>query len=104
MPLGVAGQTGSHDAAIRRDEIEPLVVSTVSTYFSRYNHDVIRNPKVTVRVDDARHYLTTTKEKFDAIISICMMDHLCSPEEARKGKAVDIYREYFKKCRAETSP
>ena len=39
-----------------------------------------------------------TKDKFDALISICMMDHLCSPEEARKGKAVDIYRAYFKKC------
>ena len=26
------------------------------------------------------------------------MDHLCSPEEARKGKAIDIYRNYFKKA------
>ena len=39
-----------------------------------------------------------TSEKFDALISICMMDHLCSPQEAREGKAVDIYRAYFKKC------
>ncbi|MEJ7728842.1 MAG: class I SAM-dependent methyltransferase [Polyangiaceae bacterium] len=39
-----------------------------------------------------------TEEKFDSIISICMMDHLCSPQEAREGKAVDIYRAYFKKC------
>jgi cyclopropane-fatty-acyl-phospholipid synthase len=45
-----------------------------------------------------------TKEKFDALISICMMDHLCSPEEARKGKAVDIYRQYFKKCWEITRP
>ena len=36
-------------------------------------------------------------EKFDAVISICMMDHLCSPQEARDGKALDIYRNYFKK-------
>jgi cyclopropane-fatty-acyl-phospholipid synthase len=40
----------------------------------------------------------THPEKFDSLISICMIDHLCSPEEARKGKAVDIYRAYFKKC------
>src|SRR5262249_15122905 len=29
-----------------------------------------------------------TNEKFDSLISICMMDHLCSPEEARQGKAI----------------
>jgi cyclopropane-fatty-acyl-phospholipid synthase len=45
-----------------------------------------------------------TNEKFDALISICMIDHLCSPEEARKGKAVDIYRAYFKKCWELTNP
>jgi len=45
-----------------------------------------------------------TDEKFDALISICMMDHLCSPEEARKGRAVDIYREYFKRCHEITKP
>ena len=39
-----------------------------------------------------------TSEKFDALISICMIDHLCSPQEAREGKAIDIYRKYFKKC------
>jgi len=32
------------------------------------------------------------------------MDHLCSPEEARQGKAVDIYRKYFKKCHELTNP
>ncbi len=38
------------------------------------------------------------EERFDGLISICMMDHLCSPQEAREGKAIDIYRQYFKKC------
>lgn len=45
-----------------------------------------------------------TTERFDALISICMIDHLCSPEEARQGKAVDIYRAYFKKCWELTKP
>jgi cyclopropane-fatty-acyl-phospholipid synthase len=39
----------------------------------------------------------STNERFDSLISICMIDHLCSPAEAREGKAVDIYRRYFKK-------
>ena len=45
-----------------------------------------------------------TEERFDSLLSICMMDHLCSPEEARKGKAVDIYRSFFKKAWEMTNP
>ena len=50
-------------------EIEPLVPKVVSTYFAEHNFNVITNPKVHVQLDDARHYLMTTKEKFDAITS-----------------------------------
>lgn len=42
--------------------------------------------------------------RFDGLISICMMDHLCSPQEAREGKATDIYRSFFKKCWEITKP
>lgn len=48
-------------------EIEPLVPAVVSRFFAQENHNVIGNPKVTVRVDDARHFLLTTDQKFDAI-------------------------------------
>jgi spermidine synthase len=50
-------------------EIEPLVPSTVSKYFAQHNYDVVNNPKVTVHIDDARHFLLTTKDKFDAVTS-----------------------------------
>jgi spermidine synthase len=50
-------------------EIEPLVPRVVSTYFAEHNFDVVRNPKVRVHIDDARHFLQTTDEKFDAITS-----------------------------------
>jgi spermidine synthase len=50
-------------------EIEPLVPAVVAPYFGDYNYNVVRNPKVHVEVDDARHFLTTTKGKFDAITS-----------------------------------
>lgn len=53
-------------------------------------------PGVRVVGADFREWPAT--EKFDSLISICMMDHLCSPEEARQGKAIDIYRKFFKKC------
>ena len=42
--------------------------------------------------------------KFDAIISICMMEHICSPEEARAGKAIDMYRNYFRLAHEWTKP
>jgi spermidine synthase len=50
-------------------EIEPLVPNVAAQYFGEHNQNVIRNPKVHVEVDDARHFLTTTKQKFDAITS-----------------------------------
>jgi spermidine synthase len=50
-------------------EIEPLVPRAVSTYFSDHNFAVVSNPKVKVHLDDARHFLLTTHEKFDAVTS-----------------------------------
>ena len=50
-------------------EIEPLVPQVVSTYFAQHNYDVVNSKKVRIHLDDARHYLLTTDEKFDAITS-----------------------------------
>jgi spermidine synthase len=50
-------------------EIEPLVPRVVSKYFAEHNFNVIGNPKVHIQIDDARHFLMTTDEKFDAITS-----------------------------------
>ncbi|MEM1029798.1 MAG: class I SAM-dependent methyltransferase [Myxococcota bacterium] len=32
---------------------------------------------------------------YDGLVSIEMIDHLCSPAQARRGEAVDLYRKYF---------
>src|SRR5262249_47575706 len=69
---GVTAGAVSIDPAVEHEtiaEIEPLVPKVVSTYFSEHNFDVVRNPKVQVRIDDARHFIQTTNEKFDAITS-----------------------------------
>jgi spermidine synthase len=50
-------------------EIEPLVPKVVSKYFGEHNYNVVTNPKVRVQIDDARHYILTTNEKFDAVTS-----------------------------------
>ena len=52
-------------------------------------------PGVTASLCDYKDF--EPKEKYDALQSIEMIDHLCSPDQANKGMAVDLYREYFRK-------
>ena len=78
-------------------EIEPLVPRVVSTYFAEHNFDVVRNPKVRVHIDDARHFLQTTDEKFDAITS----DPL---DPWVKGAAMLYSAEFFDLVKAHLNP
>jgi spermidine synthase len=67
---GITAGAVSIDPKVEREtivEIEPLVPQAASKYFSEPNFDVLHNPKVELRIDDGRHYLLTTKEKFDGI-------------------------------------
>src|SRR6185436_647839 len=59
--------------------------------------DVIRNPKVRVELDDGRHYLMTTKEKFDAITS----DPL---DPWVKGAAMLYTQEFFEMAKQHLNP
>jgi cyclopropane-fatty-acyl-phospholipid synthase len=44
------------------------------------------------------------EKKFDALTSICMIEHVVSPEQARNGESVARYRDYFKRCWEITNP
>jgi cyclopropane-fatty-acyl-phospholipid synthase len=59
-------------------------------------------PGVWINVVDYKDYVPA--EKYDALISIEMIDHLCSPAQAREGKAIDIYRQYFAKLHQWVKP
>ena len=88
---GVTAGAVSIDPAVEREtiaEIEPLVPQVVSKYFGDHNFNVVDNPKVRVQIDDARHFLMTTKEKFDAVTS----DPL---DPWVKGAAMLYTREFF---------
>ncbi|TKJ18855.1 MAG: hypothetical protein CEE43_17155 [Promethearchaeota archaeon Loki_b32] len=50
-------------------EIDPIIVDVSSKYFSEFNNDILKDPRVEVFVIDGRNYLLTTKEKYDVIIS-----------------------------------
>jgi spermidine synthase len=78
-------------------EIEPLVPRVVSTYFAAHNFNVVANPKVKVHLDDARHYLLTTNEKYDAITS----DPL---DPWVKGAATLYTREFFEVVKSHLNP
>jgi spermidine synthase len=67
---GITAGAVSIDPRVEREtivEIEPLVPQAASAYFSEPNFDVIHNPKVRIQIDDGRHYLLTTRERFDGI-------------------------------------
>ena len=78
-------------------EIEPLVPAVVSTYFGEHNYNVVKNPKVHVEIDDGRHFVMTTKLKFDGITS----DPL---DPWVKGAAMLYTREYFESAKAHLNP
>jgi len=78
-------------------EIEPLVPPAASKFFNEQNFDVIGSPKVQLHIDDGRHFLLTTKEKFDAIT--------VDPLDPWVKGAADLYtREFFDVAREHLNP
>jgi spermidine synthase len=67
---GITAGAASIDPRVERMtivEIEPLVPQAAVAYFSEQNFDVLHHAKMRVRIDDGRHYLLTTRERFDGI-------------------------------------
>ena len=52
-------------------------------------------PGVKMWVEDYKDF--NPKQKYDALISIEMIDHLVSPKQQQEGLAIPIYRDYFNK-------
>jgi spermidine synthase len=97
---GVTAGAVSIDPAVEHEtiaEIEPLVPRVVSDYFSQYNFNVVNNPKVHVRIDDARHFVEATDEKFDAVTS----DPL---DPWVKGAAMLYTTEFFEMVKKHLNP
>ena len=78
-------------------EIEPLIPRVVAQYFGQENHDVVRDPRTRVVYDDARHYILSTREKFDIITSDPIHPWV-------KGAATLYTKEYFELCKAHLKP
>jgi spermidine synthase len=78
-------------------EIEPLIPEVVSQYFRKVNYDVTKDPRVEIVYDDARHFILTTKEKFDVITSDPIHPWV-------KGAATLYTKEYFELVKRHLNP
>jgi spermidine synthase len=78
-------------------EIEPLIPTVVSRFFAYENQGVVDDPRVEIVLDDARHFIHTTDEKFDIITSDPIHPWV-------KGAASLYTREYFEKVKARLKP
>ncbi|HMC11323.1 MAG TPA: fused MFS/spermidine synthase, partial [Pirellulaceae bacterium] len=74
-------------------EIEPLIPKVVAEHFSRENYGVVKHKKVEIVYDDARHFILTTRERFDVITSDPINPWV-------KGAATLYTREYFELCKS----
>jgi len=97
---GVTAGAASIDPKVQHEtivEIEPLVSKASDTYFTQYNEGVAKNPKTTVVIDDGRHYLMTSRDKFDAIT-------LDPFDPWTKGAASLSTSEFFESAKAHLNP
>src|SRR5262245_380586 len=78
-------------------EIEPLIPMVVAQYFGKENYHVVNDRRVELVFDDARHYILTTKEKFDIITSDPIHPWV-------KGAATLYTKEYFELVKRHLNP
>jgi spermidine synthase len=78
-------------------EIERKVPEFVAKYFGEHNYNVVDNPKVHINIDDARHFLISTEETFDAITSDPFDPWV-------KGAATLYTKEFWELARSKLNP
>jgi len=96
LGAGITAGAVSVDPGVQRvvvAEIEALVPPAAERYFGAANFGVVASPKVELSIDDGRHLLSTTGDRFDVITS----DPL---DPWVKGAAALYTREFWQLARA----
>jgi spermidine synthase len=78
-------------------ELERMIPPATTQYFNRENYDVLHDPRTRVYYDDARHFVLTSKDKFDVITSDPIHPWV-------KGTATLYSKEYFEMCKRHLKP
>jgi spermidine synthase len=95
LGAGITAGAVALDPAVERvvvAELEPLVPQVAARYFAEHNFGVVGHDKVEIRIDDGRHVLATSPQRFDAITS----DPL---DPWVKGAAALYTREFWELCK-----
>ena len=78
-------------------EMEPLVPPIAARFFEKENYGVVGDPRTRIIFDDARHYVLTTRDKFDIITSDPIHPWV-------KGSATLYTKEYFEMVKSHLNP
>ena len=78
-------------------EISPEIVEAARTYFARFNHGSLTDPRTRLHLEDAKTFLQTTPERYDVIVT-----EPSNPWMA--GVAALFSREFYEDCRARLQP
>ena len=78
-------------------EIERQVTIASREHFAEYNYKVLEDPRTSLIIDDGRHFLATTSEKFDIISA--------DPIHPWVRGAASLYtEEFYRLCREHLNP
>jgi spermidine synthase len=78
-------------------ELEPFIPPASTQYFGKENYEVLHNGRTRMIYDDARHYIFTTREKFDVITTDPIHPWV-------KGTSVLYSKEYYELVKQHLNP
>jgi spermidine synthase len=78
-------------------EMERMIPPVATRFFGKENNNVLNDPRVEMVYDDARHFVLTTREKFDVITSDPIHPWV-------KGSATLYSKEYFELVKRHLNP
>jgi spermidine synthase len=78
-------------------ELESLIPPAATRYFRGENYNVMNDPRTKIYYDDARHFILTSKDKYDIITSDPIHPWV-------KGTATLYSKEYFELCKRHLNP
>jgi spermidine synthase len=78
-------------------ELEPFIPPASTEYFGKQNYDVLHNARTHMVYDDARHFIFTTRDKFDVITTDPIHPWV-------KGTSVLYSKEYYELVKQHLNP
>ena len=78
-------------------ELEPLIPPASDEFFGKENRHVLQDPRTRIVIDDARHFILTTPEKFDLITTDPIHPWV-------KGTSTLYSKDYYEQVKSHLNP